>query len=104
MDIERAEDFCRSYDRAMRAYDAKAIAGHYAEPYAVFTLGARHAVETRAEALDGVGGQLGAAEGAGACGYPPGTLRGRSCVGCGGALQPHLGGLPKDGSRGSPSS
>lgn len=58
MDIQRAEAFCRSYDSAMRAYDAKALVSHYGEPYASFTLGAQHAFATRAVALDRVADHL----------------------------------------------
>lgn len=39
MNLVRAEEFCRSYERAVAAVDHVAIAGHYGFPHTAFVLG-----------------------------------------------------------------
>ena len=58
MDLERAEDFCRSYGEAMASGGAAALVSHYAEPYVSFTLGHVSQFAGRDEALSAVAAHL----------------------------------------------
>jgi hypothetical protein len=57
MDQDRAEEFCRSYGRAVAADDPAGIAGHYGFPHVSFTLGAVHTFADREQADGGVTAQ-----------------------------------------------
>lgn len=50
MDLERANQFCRSYGEAMASRRGKAIAGHYGFPYVSFTSGHISTFKDQAEA------------------------------------------------------
>ncbi|HEX3785297.1 MAG TPA: hypothetical protein VHX38_37070 [Pseudonocardiaceae bacterium] len=58
MDKARAEQFCRSYERAMVADDAVALAGHYGFPHTSFTLGWVNTFADRDQANAQVAGQI----------------------------------------------
>lgn len=58
MDMERANEFCRSYGAAMASRQGKAIAGHYGFPYVSFTSGYVSSFKDQAEADDSVQAHL----------------------------------------------
>jgi hypothetical protein len=58
MDLQRAEEFCRSYAAASLDGDATAVAGHYGFPFTAFTLGNVSTFTDREDANRNVAGHL----------------------------------------------